>query len=83
MTLTVISEQDFGTVIKVDNVICWVPNCFEFICAFTDAPLLVIKFITSGYNDSFEYFTGGNCTVVDLSKVVQYKLQNERDRHTR
>lgn len=39
--------------------------------------------IASGYNDSFEYFTGGNCTVVDLSKVVQYKLQNERGRHTR
>ena len=39
--------------------------------------------IASGYNDSFEYFTGGGCTVVDLSKVVQYKLQNERGRHTR
>ena len=39
--------------------------------------------ITSGYNDSFEYFTGGNCTVVDMSKVVEYKLQNERGRHTR
>ena len=39
--------------------------------------------IASGYNDSFEYFTGGNCTVVDMSKIVQYKLQNERGRHTR
>ena len=39
--------------------------------------------IASGYNDSFEYFTGGNCTVIDLSKVVQYKLQNETRRHTR
>lgn len=39
--------------------------------------------IASGYNDSFEYFTGGSCTIVDLSKVVQYKLQNERGRHTR
>lgn len=39
--------------------------------------------IASGYNDSFEYFTGGNCTVVDMSKIVQHKLQNERGRHTR
>lgn len=39
--------------------------------------------IASGYNDSFEYYDGGECTVVDLSKVVQYKLQNERGRHTR
>ena len=39
--------------------------------------------IASGYNDSFEYFTGGACTVVDLSKIVQYKLQKETHRHTR
>lgn len=39
--------------------------------------------IASGYNDVFGYFTGGECTVVDLSKIVYYKLQNERGRHTR
>lgn len=39
--------------------------------------------IASGYNDSFEYFRGGDCTVIDMSKIVQYKLQNEIGRHTR
>lgn len=39
--------------------------------------------IGSGYNESFEYFTGGSCIVIDISKIIQYKLQNERGRHTR
>ena len=39
--------------------------------------------IASGYNDSFEYFTGGNCVIIDLAKIVQHKLQNEVGRHTR
>lgn len=39
--------------------------------------------IASGYNDSFEYFTGDGCIVVDMSKIVQHKLQNEIGRHTR
>lgn len=39
--------------------------------------------IASGYNDSFNYFEGGECTVVDLSKIVAFKLQNETRRHTR
>lgn len=39
--------------------------------------------IASGYNDTFNYFTGENCTVIDMSKIVQHKLQNERERHTR
>ena len=39
--------------------------------------------IASGYNDCFEYFTGNDCVVVDMSKIVQHKLQNENGRHTR
>lgn len=39
--------------------------------------------IASGYNDSFEYFAGETCIVVDMSKIVQHKLQNEIGRHTR
>lgn len=39
--------------------------------------------IASGYSDSFEYFSGENCTVVDLSKIITYKLQNETQRHRR
>ncbi len=39
--------------------------------------------IASGYNDRFDYFDGGSCTVVDIPKIIQYKLQFEQGRHTR
>lgn len=30
--------------------------------------------IASGYNERFSYYSGGNCTVVDIAKVVEYNL---------
>ncbi|MBQ6110570.1 MAG: hypothetical protein IJL05_04270 [Alphaproteobacteria bacterium] len=39
--------------------------------------------IASGYDESFKYFDGDDCTVVDMSKIVYYKLENEAKRHTR
>ncbi len=39
--------------------------------------------VASGYNDRFGYFDGGSCTVVDIPKIIQYKLQVEQGRHTR
>ena len=39
--------------------------------------------IASGYDESFKYFDGDNCTVVDMSKIVYHKLQNEAKRNTR
>ncbi len=39
--------------------------------------------IASGYNDKFSYFEDAPCIVVDIPKIIQYKLQNEVGRHTR
>ena len=36
--------------------------------------------IASGYDDKFSYYTGGECKVVDLSKLVYYKLEKEAHR---
>lgn len=30
--------------------------------------------IASGYNERFSYFDGGNCTVIDVARVVEHKL---------
>lgn len=38
--------------------------------------------IASGYNDSFAYFNGGQCTVIDMANLVATKLQ-QKGRHTR
>ncbi len=36
--------------------------------------------IASGYDDKFSYYTGGDCKVLDVSKLVYYKLEKEAHR---